>query len=79
MNKDDLLNIENKKNIKKPLVYGATAFLVFIIAILGIAIYNNTSSKQDNVVLPPQMKEETKQETMFKEVPIENDTNKQFQ
>jgi DedD protein len=77
MNKDDLLNIDNKKNIKKPLVYGAVAFLVFIIAILGIAIYNNTSSKQDNVVLPPQIKEETKQDTMFKEVPIENDTNPQ--
>jgi len=79
MNKDDLLNMDNKKNIKKPLVYGAIAFLVFIIAILGFAIYNNASSKQDNVVLPPQMKEETKQNTMFKEVPIENETNKQPQ
>jgi DedD protein len=77
MNKDDLLNMDNKKNIKKPLVYGAIAFLVFIIAILGFAIYNNASSKQDNVVLPPQMKEETKQDTMFKEVPIENETNNQ--
>jgi len=79
MNKDDLLNMDNKKNIKKPLIYGAIAFLVFIIAILGFAIYNNTSSKQDNVILPPQMKEETKQDTMFKEVPIENDTSLQNQ
>ena len=79
MNKDDLLNLDNKKNIKKPLIYGAIAFLVFIIAILGFAIYNNASSKQDNVVLPPQMKEETKQDTMFKEVPIENETNNQPQ
>jgi len=74
-NRDDLLNLNNnKKNFKKPLIYGAIAFLVFIIAILGFAIYNNSSSKQDNVVIPPQIKE-TKQETMFKEVPIED--NKQ--
>ena len=70
MNRNDLLNLENKKNIKKPLVYGAVAFLVFIIAILGFAIYKN--SKEDNVVLPPQMKQ-TKQEAMFKEVPIEKE------
>jgi len=71
-NRDDLLNLNNnKKNFKKPLIYGAIAFLVFIIAILGFAIYNNSSSKQDNVVIPPQIKE-TKQETMFKEVPIED-------
>jgi len=74
-NRDDLLNLNNnKKNFKKPLIYGAIAFLVFIIAILGFAIYNNSSSKQDNVVIPPQIKE-TKQESMFKEVPIED--NKQ--
>ncbi|ACM93179.1 conserved hypothetical protein [Nautilia profundicola AmH] len=69
-NKDDLLNLNDKKNLKKPLIYGAIAFLVFIIAILGFAIYNNTASKQDNVVLPPQIQEE-KQDTMFREVPIE--------
>ena len=69
-NKDDLLNLNNKRNLKKPLIYGAIAFLVFIIAILGFAIYNNTASKQDNVVLPPQIQQE-KQNTMFKEVPIE--------
>jgi DedD protein len=75
-NKDDLLNLNNnKKNIKKPLIYGAIAFLIFIIAILGFAIYNNASSKQDNVVLPPQIKQEKQQESMFKEVPIEEDNN----
>jgi len=75
-NKDDLLNLNNKKTVKKPLIYGAIAFLVFIIGVLGFAIYNNTSSKQDNVVLPPQI-QEVKQDTMFKEVPIEetNTTN----
>ncbi len=75
-NKDDLLNLNNKKNIKKPLVYGAIAFLVFIIVILGFAIYNNTASKQENVVLPPQI-ENQKQDTMFKEVPIEEENKKQ--
>ena len=80
MNKDDLLNMNDKKNVKKPLIYGAIAFLVFIIAILGFAIYNNTSSQQDNVVIPPQMQEKPEQsENMFKEVPIENDTNIQNQ
>jgi DedD protein len=79
MNKDNLLNIE-RKNVKKPLIYGAIAFLVFIISILGFAIYDNTSSKQDNLVLPPQMQEKSKQsENMFKEVPIENNTNLQTQ
>ncbi len=68
--KDDLLNLENKKPVKKPLIYGAIAFLVFIIGVLGFAIYNNATSKQDSVVLPPQIQEE-KQGAMFKEVPIE--------
>ena len=67
MNKDNLLNIE-RKNVKKPLIYGAIAFLVFIISILGFAIYDNTSSKQDNLVLPPQIKKET--------ILKENNTNK---
>jgi len=78
MNKDDLLNLnDNKKNIKKPLIYGAIAFLIFIIGILGFAIYNNSTSKDDNVVLPPQINQETKkqEDTMFKEVPIEEDNS----
>jgi len=74
-NKDDLLNLDTKKSLKKPLIYGAVAFLIFIIAILGFAIYNNTSSKQDNnVVIPPQIQED-KKESMFKEVPIEETKN----
>jgi len=76
-NKDDLLNLNNnKKNIKKPLVYGAIAFLVFIIGVLGVAIYNNSTSKQDNVVIPPQIQEQDQnqdQDTLFKEVPIEEE------
>jgi DedD protein len=77
-NKDDLLNLEEKRSFKKPLIYGAIAFLVFIIAILGFAIYNNSTSKQDNVVLPPQIENNAKQNNdnaMFKEVPIEESNN----
>ncbi len=80
MNKDDLLNLnDNKKNIKKPLIYGAIAFLIFIIGILGFAIYNNSTAKDDNVVLPPQVNQETKkqEDTMFKEVPIEEDNSEE--
>ena len=69
-NRDDLLNLNDKKNIKKPLIYGAVAFLVFIIGVLGFAIYSNSKNKDENVVLPPQIKQE-KQEQMFKSVPIE--------
>jgi DedD protein len=80
-NKDDLLNMNEKKGIKKPLIYGAIAFLVFIIGVLGYAIYSNSSKNQDNVVIPPQIEQNNKQqETMFKEVPIEetnSQTNKQ--
>ena len=68
---DDLLNLEesSKKNLKKPLIYGAVAFLVFIIGVLIFAIYSNTSNEDKNVVLPPEEKEE--KITNFKEIPIE--------
>ncbi|WP_456479124.1 SPOR domain-containing protein [Nautilia sp.] len=73
-NKDDLLNLNDKKPVKKPLIYGAIAFLVFIIGVLGFAIYNNSvSNKQESIVIPPQINNEEKQESMFKEVPIEED------
>jgi len=68
---DDLLNLEqsSKKNLKKPLIYGAIAFLVFIIGVIIFAIYSNTSNEDKNVVLPPEEKEE--KITNFKEIPIE--------
>jgi DedD protein len=74
MDKDDLLNIKPKKNIRKPLIYGAIAFLLFIIAVIAYAIYSN--SKEENVVLPPQVNETPKEKTSnteFKEVPIIED------
>ena len=68
---DDLLNLEqnNKKNLKKPLIYGAIAFLVFIIGVLIFAIYSNASSEDKNLVIPPEEKEESP--ANFKEIPIE--------
>jgi DedD protein len=77
MEKDDLLNIkDNKRSIKKPLIYGAIAFLVFIIGVIGYAIYANSANKE-NVVLPPQVNEISKKESPdFKEVPIEVNTDK---
>jgi DedD protein len=77
MEKEDLLNIKPKKNIKKPLIYGAIAFLLFIIAVISYAIYSNASNKE-NIVLPPQVNENTNNaanNSEFKEVPIEEDTN----
>ena len=71
MQKDELLNIKPKKNIKKPLIYGAVAFLVFIIGIVVYAIYSSSTNKE-NVVLPPQVNETPKQISEFKEVPIED-------
>jgi len=57
MEKDDLMNINSKRNLKKPIIYGAAAFLVFIIGVIGYAIYANSATNKDNVVLPPQVNE----------------------
>jgi len=68
---NDLLDLEQnrKKNLKKTLIYGAVAFLVFIIGVLIFAIYSNNLNEDKNVVLPPEEKEE--KFTNFKEIPIE--------
>ena len=68
---NDLLDLEQnrKKNLKKTLIYGAVAFLVFIIGVLIFAIYSNNLNEDKNVVLPPEEKEE--KITNFKEIPIE--------
>jgi len=70
--KDDLLNFSEKKSIKKPLIYGIIAFLVFIIGVFGYAIYRNT--KQENVVIPPQI-EQKQDSSLFQDVPIETEDN----
>jgi len=67
-NKEDLLNLGgNKKNPKKILIYGAGAFLVFVIGVIVFAVIQGNSSSQNNTVIPPQVKEEP----LFKEIPIE--------
>ncbi len=70
MNKEDLLNInggDNKKDFKKILIYGAVVFLIFVIGVIGFAIYKNTTSSKEESILPPQVK----QEPLFKQLPIE--------
>ena len=73
MEKDDLLNIQPKKNLKKPIIYGAAAFLVFIIGVIGYAIYANSTNK-DNVVLPPQVNEKPVKSD-FKELKVEDNVS----
>jgi len=75
---DDFLNLDEngKKNLKKPLIYGAAGLLVFIIGVVVFALFNPTS-KNENVVLPPQIEENQQKnnDDMFKDVPIDTDTN----
>ncbi len=73
-NKEDLLNLDNnKKNPKKILIYGAAAFLIFVVSVIVFAVIQGNTSSQNNAVIPPQVKEEP----LFKEIPIEqNSTEK---
>ena len=78
MGSDDLINIDGEekkikeRDIKKYLIYGAVGFLVFVIAVIGFAIYQN-SSKDDNAILPPEVNNQPKEkEDIFKQLPIEN-------
>ena len=73
MKTDDLFNKESKENLKKPVIYGATAFLVFIIGVIGYAIYANSTNK-DNVVLPPQVNEKPIKSD-FKELKVEDNAS----
>ena len=74
-NKEDLLNLNNKKNPKKILIYVAAAFLVFVIGVIIFALVGGNSNKKENTIIPPQVKEEP----LFKEIPIENETKKEPQ
>jgi DedD protein len=75
MENDELLNIKkNNKNLKKPLVYGAAAFLIFIILVIAYAMYSN--SQEENVVLPPQVNEASNQNSdNFQNLAIEEENN----
>ena len=76
MKNDDLLNIgnnDNKKNLRKILIYAAVGFLIFVIAIIAVALYQNKSSKEENAILPPQVNEQNQE--LFKQVPIETENN----
>ena len=66
-NKEDLLNLGEKKSPKKFLIYSAIAFLVFVIGVIVFALFSGNEKKENNEVIPPQVKEEP----IFKEIPIE--------
>ncbi len=49
--KDDLLmDNGNKNNLKKPLIYGAIAFLIFVIIVIAVAIFQNSKSSNTQLV-----------------------------
>jgi len=76
MKNEDLLNINPKKDNKKPLIYAAIGFLIFIILVIAIAIFQNLSNSKNDEILPPAPKQETTQNTEeFKPLPVEEATN----
>jgi len=76
MNNDDLLNLEGNKrrDFKKFLVYGAFAFLLFVIGVIGFAIYQNLSVDTNSSVVP-QEKSKKDNLDLFKEINIAEDNN----
>jgi len=77
MKNDDLLNLKPKKDLKKPLIYGAIAFLIFIIIVILVAIFQNSSSKSNNEIIPPETQKEIKPESPFQPLNVieENNSN----
>lgn len=77
-NKDDLLNIgnmNNQNNMKKILIYVAIAFLVFVIGVIGFALIQNNKNSQKETIIPPETKNQPKQDNLFQQIPIENEQN----
>ncbi len=73
-NKDDLLNMgngNNPNNMKKILIYVAIAFLIFVIAVIGFAIFQNSNNSETNTIIPPAIQTQPKQDNLFKQIPIE--------
>jgi DedD protein len=75
MENEELLNIKEKpkKNLKKPLVYGALFFLIFIVGVVVYALYSNSQNSKENVILPPQVNSEDN--SNFKNLPVEETDN----
>ena len=81
MKEDLLMENNNKNNLKKPLIYGAAAFLVFIIAVIGFAIFQNTKNENNQIVpaenKPQEVKPQPQQNnTNFQPLQIEEETPK---
>jgi len=72
MKNDDLLNI-NPKNNKKPLIYIALGFLVFVVVVILVAIFQNLSSEKNNEILPPTEVKQQKTTEEFKPIPVQEE------
>ena len=77
MKNEDLLNLNPKKDNKKPLIYAAIGFLVFIILVIAVAIFQNLSNSKNEEILPPAPQENmTKDTEEFKPLPVEEANTK---
>jgi len=77
MKNDDLLNI-NPKNNKKPLIYIALGFLVFVVVVILVAIFQNLSNEKNNEILPPNPEVKQQKTTEeFKPIPVQEESSMQ--
>ena len=75
MKNDDLLDLKPKKDLKKPLIIGAVAFLIFIIIVIIVAIFQNNSSNTSNEIIPPETQQNINPKSQFKSVEIVEENN----
>ena len=79
MKEDLLMDNSNKNNLKKPLIYVAAAFLIFIIGVIVFAVIQN--SKKENSIVPTESKPQEivpkpQDTTNFQPLKIEEETPK---
>ncbi|NPA11659.1 MAG: SPOR domain-containing protein [Epsilonproteobacteria bacterium] len=69
---EELLNPEPKKEIKKPLIYGAVGFLAFIVIVIAVALYQNSKNKENGVdeIIPPETTAQN-QQSEFKPIEVQ--------
>jgi DedD protein len=83
MKEDLLMDNGNKNNLKKPLIYGAVVFLIFIIGVIAVALFQN--SKNENQIVPvdnkpqevaPKPQVQTQTQTDFQPLQVEEEKPK---
>ena len=75
MKNDDLLDLKPKRDLKKPLIIGAVAFLIFIIVVIIIAIFQNNTSNSSNEIIPPETQQNMNIKSQFKSVDVVEEDN----